>query len=347
MTPESIEPGNRSPGGLAPDKLDAYLRDHIPGTDGAIRIEKIAGGQSNPTFFVSYDNARLVLRKQPPGELLPSAHAIDREYRVMKALAATEVPVPKMVLYCDDRSIVGTPFYVMERIDGDVHHDCTLRSVEYEHRRPMYHSLAHTLARLHNVDFNAIGLSDYGKSGNYFARQVARWSKQWTLSQTRDDKNVERLIEWLPRSVPDDETTTIAHGDYRLGNAIFHRGLPIVAGVLDWELSTLGHPLADLAHCCIAWHSSSDEYGGLRDCNLAEAGIPDRAEFESVYYEFAGHGQRMTNFHMAFALFRFAVIFEGIASRAKAGNAADKDAARTGLLAARFAELAVAALDRP
>jgi len=346
MALASTEHSDRPVSELATDKLDPYLRDHIPAAAGAIRIERIAGGQSNPTFFVSYDNARLVLRKQPPGELLPSAHAIDREYRVMKALAATDVPVPKMMLYCDDRSVVGTPFYVMERIDGEVHHDCTLRTVDHEHRRPMYHSLAHTLAHLHNVDFNVIGLSDYGKSGNYFARQVARWSKQWALSQTREDKNVERLIEWLPKSVLDDETITIAHGDYRLGNVIFHRGLPIVAGILDWELSTLGHPLADLAHCCIAWHSSSEEYGGLRDCDLAAAGIPDQAEFESVYYEFAGHGRRMTNFHMAFALFRFAVIFEGIASRAKAGNAADKDAAKTGLLATRFAELAVAALDR-
>ncbi|MCC7253977.1 phosphotransferase family protein [Hyphomicrobium sp.] len=330
---------------LPAGKLDRYLRAQITELVGNVRIEKIAGGQSNPTFFVSYDNADLVLRKQPPGELLPSAHAIDREYRVMHALAQTDVPVPRMILYCNDPSVIGTPFYIMQRISGQVHHDCALPGVALELRRPMYNSLAETLARLHNVDFLTLGLSDYGRSGNYFARQVGRWTKQWTLSQTRDDRNIERLIDWLPKSVPDNETTAIAHGDYRLGNAIFHHDQPRVAGVLDWELSTLGHPLADLAHCCIAWHSSSDEYGGLRDHDIRALGIPDQHEFEDVYYGLARHGQRMTSFHMAFALFRFAVIFEGIAARAKAGNAADGNAAKTGLLAASFAQLAVDALD--
>lgn len=327
-------------------ELDRYLRAEIPDLAGNVRIEKIAGGQSNPTFFVSYDSADLVLRKQPPGDLLPSAHAIDREYRVMNALAQTDVPVPRMILYCDAPGIIGTPFYVMERILGDVHHDCALPAAPRENRRAMYRSLAETLARLHNVDFSAIGLSDYGKSGNYFARQVARWTKQWTLSKTREDQNIARLVDWLPKAVPTDETTAIAHGDYRLGNVIFLRDRPVVAGVLDWELSTLGHPLADLAHCCIAWHSSSDEYGGLRDHDIAALGIPDQAEFEDAYYALARHGQQMTSFHMAFALFRFSIIFEGIAARAKAGNAADGNAARTGLLAARFAQLAVDALDR-
>lgn len=326
--------------------LDGYLRAQVTGLEGPIRIDRIAGGQSNPTFFVSYDNTHLVLRKQPPGDLLPSAHAIDREYRVMSALAETDVPVPRMILYCDDRSILGTPFYIMERIAGHVHHDCALASVPQDSRRPMYHALAETLARLHNVDFAEVGLSDYGRPGNYFARQVARWTKQWALSQTRDDRNVERLIDWLPKAVPADETTAIAHGDYRLGNVIFHPDRPQVAGILDWELSTLGHPLADLAHCCMAWHTSSEEYGGLRDHDIAALGIHDQTEFEGVYYEKARHGQRMTSFHMAFALFRFAIIFEGIAARAKAGNAADENAARTGLLAARFAQLAVEALDR-
>jgi len=326
--------------------LDSYIRAHVGGLEGHIRLQKIAGGQSNPTFFASYANAEFVLRKQPPGELLPSAHAIDREYRVMRALAGTGVPVPKMVLYCEDSSVIGTPFYVMERIAGQVHHDCALDGVPHDQRRPLYLSLAKTLARLHNVDYDAVGLSDYGRSGNYFARQVGRWTKQWTLSQTREDKNVERLIDWLPEAVPDSEMTTIAHGDYRLGNVIFAADAPVVAGVLDWELSTLGHPLADLAHCCIAWHSSSVEYGGLRDRDIAALGIPDQAEFTETYYGNARHSERMTDFHMAFALFRFAVIFEGIAARAKAGNANNADAARTGQLAARFAELGVEALDR-
>lgn len=327
-------------------RLDRYLRSQIAGLSGQIQMEQIAGGQSNPTYFVSYGNAQLVLRKQPPGDLLPSAHAIDREYRVMSALSATDVPVPKMVLYCQERNIIGTPFYIMQRIHGRVFHDCALANVPPETRRPIYRSLAHSLARLHNVDFAAIGLADYGKPGNYFARQVARWTRQWTLSQTRDDKNIERLIDELPKAVPEDDAVAIAHGDYRLGNAIFHNDAPHVAGILDWELSTLGHPLADLAHCCIAWHSSSSEYGGLRNSNVAALGIPDQVEFETFYYELAHHGLRLTNFHMAFALFRFAIIFEGIAARAKAGNAADDNAARTGLLAQRFAQLAVEELDR-
>ena len=333
-------PSSREDLGFDPGALDAFLKEKVAGVSGAMQLERISGGQSNPTFFVTYGDRRLVLRKQPPGELLPSAHAVDREYRVISALAGTGVPVPPAVLYCDDRAVVGTPFYVMERVAGRVFHDCTLPGVPPEARGAMYASMAETLAALHNVDYVAAGLGDYGKPGNYFARQIARWTRQWELSRTRKDENIDRLVAWLPAHVPADDTTTIAHGDYRIGNLMFHPTEPKVVALLDWELSTLGHPLADLAHSAMAWLSLPEEYGGLRGLDLAALGIPDLETYQSAYFAHARHGARMTNFHMAFALFRWSVIFEGIAARAEAGNAASDDAAATGRLAAAFARRA-------
>ncbi|MFG1297813.1 phosphotransferase family protein [Xanthobacter variabilis] len=320
--------------------LDAYLKATIPGLAGTPRLTPIAGGQSNPTFFVDYDNRALVLRKQPPGELLPSAHAIDREYRIIRALAQTDVPVPPALLYCEDRAVIGTPFYVMEKVDGRVFHDCTLPGVEPEERRAMYRAMAKTLAAFHNVDVAAVGLSDFGKPGNYFSRQIGRWTRQWVLSRTRDDENIEHLTTWLPAHIPADDTTTLVHGDYRIGNLMFHPTEPRVVAVLDWELSTLGHPLADLAHCAMAWVSQPDEYGGIAGLDLKALGIPELSDFVADYAALARHGQELTDFHKAFALFRWAVIFEGIAARAKAGNANSANAADTGRLAAAFARRA-------
>jgi aminoglycoside phosphotransferase (APT) family kinase protein len=329
-----------------PERLDDFLRVSIPGVEGPMRLERISGGQSNPTFFVTYDNRRLVLRKQPPGDLLPSAHAVDREYRVMAALKKAGVPVPTVVLFCDDREVIGTLFYIMERLEGRVFHNAALPGVSPDQRRSMYKSVAQALASLHNVDPAAVGLSDYGKSGNYFARQIARWTRQWELSRTRDDANIAHLIEWLPQNIPDGDVTGVAHGDYRVGNVMFHETEPRVIAILDWELSTLGHPLADLAHACMGWHSGPEEYGGLRGLDLSVLGLPTEADFAKDYYDAADHNLRMTPFHMAFALFRFAVIFEGIAARAKAGNAADPEAQKVGPLSASFAQHAVDALKR-
>jgi aminoglycoside phosphotransferase (APT) family kinase protein len=210
-----------------PDALDGFLKAAVLGVKGALRLERIAGGKSNPNFFAYFDKHRQVIRKPLEGAL-PSAHAVDREYRIISALARTGVPVPPALLYCADRAVVGTPFYVMERVDGRVFHDCMLPGVSRTDRQAMYESMARTLAALHNVDFAAVGLGDFGKPGNYFARQVNRWSRQWQLSRTREDLHIERLIAWLPEHIPADETTSLVHGDYRIGNLMFHRPNPRV-----------------------------------------------------------------------------------------------------------------------
>lgn len=330
-----------------PARLDAYLRAHIPGLAGPLRLARIAGGQSNPTFFVTTDTHRLVLRKQPPGTLLPSAHAVDREYRVVSGLRGSPVPVPDALHFCDDRSVVGTPFYVMARLDGRVFHDCALPGCAPAERRAIYRAMAETLAALHAVDPAARGLGDYGRPAGFYPRQVRRWSEQWRTVRTREDPAIERLIAWLPGSIPEDPRGGIAHGDYRLGNLMVAPDAPRVAAVLDWELSTLGPPLSDLAHSCIAWHSAPDQYGGLLGLDLVALGIPSQAEYEADYYAALGrHGvaarPRLSRFHMAFALFRWSMIFEGIAARAKNGTASASDAGSVGGLAASFAARAAA-----
>ena len=298
-----------------PARLDAFLRARIPGLSGPMDLVRVGGGQSNPTFFLSYGDRRLVLRKRPPGTLLPSAHAVDREYRVMQALAATDVPVPRMLVFCDDPSVVGTAFYVMERIEGRVFADCWLLGVEPAHRRAMFLDMADTLARLHAVDWRAQGLQDFGRAERYFERQIARWARQWELSKTGDSADIDALLRWLPAHIPPDASTTLTHGDFRIGNLIFHPEEPRVVGVLDWELSTLGHPLADLAFSALAWQLLPTEYMGMRGMDHEALGIPAVEDYLQRYSDRRPSVPRMTTFHTAFALFRLAVIFEGIAAR--------------------------------
>lgn len=324
------------------DRLQTWLAQHVPGAQGPMRLARIHGGQSNPTFFVNFDEAALVLRKQPSGELLPSAHAVDREFRIQRALADTDVPVPRMRAFCEDRGVIGTPFYVMDRLEGRVLSSQSIPELPPAQRRACWLAMAETLARLHAVDWAALDLADYGKPGNFFARQINRWTRQWQASRTREDANIERLITWLPAHIPPGDETTIAHGDFRLGNLMFHPTEPRVIAVLDWELSTLGHPLADAAYSAMAWHTAPSAFDGLRGLDLAALGLPTQAEYLGHYQACSGRGDGVSNFHLAFSLFRFAVILEGISARAQSGNAFAEDAVAVGRQSAAFAQAAVA-----
>ena len=311
-----------------------------------VKIERIGGGQSNPTYFVDHGNRRMVLRKKPEGKILPGAHAIERECRILRALQNTRVPVPEVVLLCEDSAVLGTPFYLMNRIEGRVFHDCALAAADPDERRAIYFAMAETLAVLHGIRPSEIGLADFGRHGGYFQRQLARWSRQYFESPGERIPDIDRLIGWLNESMPaDDGALSIAHGDFRLGNLMFHPTEPKVVAVLDWELSTLGHPLADLGFGCIPWHSAPDEYGGILGLDLQSLRVPTQREFVDRYYSVAGEGPKLAPFHIAFALFRFAVIFVGIADRARDGNATSGDAARVGALAQQFARRAVSAAD--
>lgn len=331
-----------TPGGIAEfsvERLNAFLDSEFG--QSPMGIERVGGGQSNPTFFIDHGGRRMVLRKKPNGKILPGAHAVDREYRVLKALEPTGVPVPKTLLFNASDDVVGTPFYLMERLEGRVFHDASLGAVAPAERRQFYFAMADAMAKLHAVDPTTIGLDDYGKPGNYFARQIARWSRQYAESPSERIPALDRVIEWLLANQPaDDGRVAIAHGDFRLGNMLFHPTRPEVVAILDWELSTLGHPLADLGFCCLPWRTAPDEYGGILGLDRVALDLPDEDEFVARYYASAVPTSDLTPFHIAFALFRFAVIFIGIADRARDGTASSADADRIGPLAERFAKRA-------
>lgn len=333
---------------FAPDRLDAFLRSALPDRAiGPMSLERIGGGQSNPSFFLSYPDTqtRLVLRKKPPGPLLPSAHAVEREYRILKALAGSAVPVPPVLLLHEAEDVVGTPFYLMERVEGRVFHDTALPGVTPEQRHAMYMSMAETLAALHGFDWQAAGLADYGKPGNYYARQLARWGRQWRETRTRDIPAVDRVMAWLEAHLDDTPDTTIVHGDFRIGNLMFAPDAPRVVAVLDWELSTLGHPLSDVAFSCLPWHSTPQMYGGIAGLDRAALGIPTQETYIARYCAAAGRAAGPGRFHLAFSLFRFAVILDGIAARVKTGNAAAQDAVAVGAMAEDFARQAEAVVE--
>ena len=327
--------------------LEAFLRQQLPALAGSMRMQKIGGGQSNPTYFVDFDNRRMVLRKKPDGEVLPSAHAVDREYRVMRALADSALPVPPTVLYCAGADVIGTPFYLMERVQGRVFADNALPGLEPSERRAIYLAMAETMAQLHQVDWHAAGLGDFGKPGQFFQRQLRRWTQQWALSKTRENPAIDELIVWLGAHMPDDDTTTIAHGDFKLNNLMFHPTEPRVVAVLDWELSTLGHPLADVAFNTVPWRTLPGEFGGIRGLDLTSLGIPNERDYLAHYYRAAGRSEQAGPFHWAFAFMRWAVIFEGIAARAQRGNAVADNAVEVGALSVAMAQRGLEAIDTP
>lgn len=313
-------------------RLESHLSRLIGADSAALQVERSQGGMSNPTYFLRRGDWRAVLRKQPGGVVLPSAHAIDREYRVLTALHGSGVPVPQPLMYCDDRDVLGTPFYLMERLDGRVFHAFSTPGLTPGERAALFEAMVGTMAAIHRLDVQALGLADFGRPGNYFARQLKRWSAQWAQFRRGDDDNpaLDRIVAWLGERVPDSELLTLCHGDFRIGNLMFHATEPRVIGVLDWELSTLGHPLVDLAFNSQAWRMAPDENGGLLGLPLAALGIPDEEAYLERYYALAMSRERMTTFHQVFAMFRGAVGSAGVAARGEAGNAFLPDAARIG-----------------
>ena len=317
-------------------RLADYLARHVAGFAGPMTVRQFEGGQSNPTFQLTTPGAQYVLRKQPPGELLPSAHQVDREYRVMKALEHTDVPVPRMFCLCEDADVIGTKFYVMEMVDGRLFTETVLPSLTPAERKAIYLDLARVLAALHGVDPTAVGLAEFGRPGNYYERQINRWTKQYLASRTEQIDAMDRLIEWLPDNIPEPGPTVIVHGDYRLGNTLIHPTEPRIVAVLDWELSTLGDALADVGYLCQDYHGDSYTDEGLAAADLGALGIPTEDEFVAEYCRHAGR-ESIDNwrFYLIYNMFRSAGIIQGVYKRGLDGNASSetaleyKDAART------------------
>jgi aminoglycoside phosphotransferase (APT) family kinase protein len=321
--------------------LAEYLKPQLDGFCEPLGILQFEGGQSNPTFLLDCGDHQFVLRKKPPGKLLPSAHQVDREYRVMKALEHTGVPVPKMVLLCEDEEVIGTTFFVMEYIEGRLFGNLTLPGMSFEERRAIYFEMIRVLAALHSVDYVALGLSDFGKPGNYFARQVGRWSKQYVAAQTDHISSMESLMQYLPQNVPEDDTSCIVHGDYRLENMLFHPTEPKMLALLDWELSTLGHPLGDLAYSCGPYHFQMASNPNLVGIAGSEPGIPTESEFVEEYCRQTGReGIPNWNFYLAFAFFRLASILQGVYKRGLMGTASSAQALEKGSLTRSTSDVA-------
>ena len=337
-------PGARLVGPVSmPDRgrLGDYLREHVGNYRGDVDVRQFQGGQSNPTFLVTAGSLRCVLRCKPSGALLPSAHAVDREFRVMSALSSTDVPVARMLALCEDPQVLGTAFYLMDYVEGRVLWDPTLPGMTRAERAAHYDELNRVIAALHQVDIAGAGLADFGRHGGYVLRQVARWSKQYSAAGIASIPSMDRLLEWLPTRVPDDDTTTIVHGDYRLDNVIFHPSEPRVLAVLDWELSTLGHPLSDFAYHAMAWRLTPAQFRGLAGCDLAALGIPSERAYLQAYCRRTGR-ERIADFdfYLVFNLFRIAAILHGVLARATQGNAASEDALATGSKARLVADAA-------
>ena len=329
--------------------LTDYLKAHVEGFSGDLTVEQFKGGQSNPTFRLTAGDRRYVMRSKPgpAARLLPSAHAIEREYRVQAALGQTGFPVARMHTLCEDESVIGRAFYIMECVEGRVLWDQTLPGMTPAERRAIYAEMNRVIAQLHTTDYQAIGLETYGKPGNYFARQIERWSKQYRMSETEKIPAMDNLIEWLPKNIPAGEDTTIVHGDYRLDNMIFHPTEPRVLAVLDWELSTLGHPMADFSYHCMSWHIAPGQFRGIRGVDFAATGIPSEEEYIAMYAANTGRPVATAdwNFYLAYNMFRLCGILQGIMKRYVDGTAASQQALDAGKRARPMAEMGWARIE--
>ena len=324
--------------------LQSYLNQQIEGFGEITSIEKFSDGQSNPTFLLKTNQHDYVLRKQPEGELLKSAHAVDREYRVIKALQNSDVPVATAIHLCNDRTIIGTLFFVMSYEPGRVFWNPTLPELSRSEKYMVYDEMNRVLASLHNVEASQVGLADFGRPGDYFSRQIERWSKQYRASETEKIPAMDRLIQWLPNNLPpDDGMISLIHGDFRIDNLIFHQNEPTARALLDWELSTLGHPFADIAYQCMQWRLPTDcVIPGLGDLDRSLLGIPDETEYIATYCERRKLAQiSHWDFYLIFGFFRFAAILQGVLKRALDGNASSPKAFEYGALSPLLANMAI------
>lgn len=323
------------------EKLAVYLREHLPEFGGPFELGQFQGGQSNPTFLLSFAGRRLVLRKKPPGDLLRGAHQVEREFRVMSALQNSPVPVPRMHHLCEDDGIIGTPFFLMDFVPGRFSAEPDLPEFSQKSRRPAWLAMARVLGALHSVDWRAAGLEGFGKPDGYLGRQLKTWSRQYEASKTQDMPAMDKLIAKLERRLPEDEAATIVHGDFRPGNMIFASDSDDVAAVLDWELSTIGHPLADLGYFCMPYRVPAEVPGvkGIEGLNFADAGLPEREEVIEAYAQARGiTAPQNLDYFTAFALFRLTAIVQGVYARALQGNASHADALKVGERAGFLAE---------
>ena len=324
------------------DRLAGYLAGQLPGFVGPLTVKQFQGGQSNPTYLLTTPDRRYVMRSKPApaAKLLPSAHAIEREFRVMRTLASQGVPVPEVLLLCEDEAVIGRAFFLMEHVEGRIFWEQSLPGLAPAERGAIYDEMNRVIATLHSVDVERAGLADYGKAGNYFARQIGRWSKQYRASETEPIEAMDRLIDWLPAHVPPGDETTVVHGDFRLDNLIFHPTAARVLAVIDWELSTLGHPLADFSYLCMGWHIPPGAFRGIAGLDLAALGIPSEAEFIRRYCERTGRSRiEHWNFYLAYNLFRIAAILQGVYKRALEGMASADNALAAGVNAKALAEI--------